>query len=458
MSLLRHCLTAITLLGVLVVAAPATAGAAAPDDPAAQWLPRSDGAAWVYAWSNSEFSPTPRREQYRVTARTDRSFRVNWDEIDLRPYEIASAGFADFTQTDAGLVNTNYESTQAPPQFPLLCATAVQCGNSLSSSLFLMFWGTRSPVIAEPLVKGTQWTAVGGADNDVASVNRYLGHERLTVPAFPAGIDTAKVESEITQAGALGDPFGSGLRTVWWAYGVGPVRIVFKHSGGETSTSELQSTTLAPLALPHDDNALPFTNASRATFRWRNTRHMRAWSRQRFAVADVLNNTARVDVTSLSGPLDVSGSYLYVSRLSGVRNLSATTRQTSSSADFPRLGPRGSGDSRNRFRTPYDLMNYGFNPIIPAYAKKGDAWRSSRDTRDWAEYGVVGISTVLGRRSVRTPAGRFKRTIAVRSTLRQPGFRFGSGTRTSWFQPGRGLVKLVFRHDDGSVTQVERIR
>jgi hypothetical protein len=57
---------------------------------------------------------------------------------------------------------------------------------------------------------------------------------------------------------------------------------------------------------------------------------------------------------------------------------------------------------------------------------------------------------------VRVPAGRF-RAVAVRSTLRQEGFRFGSGTRTSWFAPGKGLVKLVFRHRDGSVSTVERL-
>ena len=35
---------------------------------------------------------------------------------------------------------------------------------------------------------------------------------------------------------------------------------------------------------------------------------------------------------------------------------------------------------------------------------------------------------------------------------------FGSGTRTSYFQPGRGLVKLVFEHRDGSVSTVERLK
>ena len=135
-------IAALALLGC----APAAAQAAGVEDPGVQWLPRSDGAEWVYAWSNSTYSPTPRRERYRVTARRGTSFRVSWSEIDLRADESPAAGFADFNHTDAGLVNTNYQSTQAPPQFPLLCASATQCGNSLAGSYFLLFWGTRSPV------------------------------------------------------------------------------------------------------------------------------------------------------------------------------------------------------------------------------------------------------------------------------------------------------------------------
>jgi hypothetical protein len=41
--------------------------------------------------------------------------------------------------------------------------------------------------------------------------------------------------------------------------------------------------------------------------------------------------------------------------------------------------------------------------------------------------------------------------------LTQPGFKFGSGTRTMWFAPDVGLVKLVFKHGDGSVSTVELI-
>jgi hypothetical protein len=127
-------------------------------------------------------------------------------------------------------------------------------------------------------------------------------------------------------------------------------------------------------------------------------------------------------------------------------------------AKFPRLGPRGAGrEGRRHFFTPYDLMVFGFNPVVPVYASRGETWRSSRDGRDWRVFGVDGVSKVIGTRRVKTPAGRFN-AVVVQSRLRQRGFRFGSGRRTMWFAAGKGLVKLVFRHADGSVSKVERLR
>ena len=108
----------------------------------------------------------------------------------------------------------------------------------VAGTLSLLIWGTRSPVLAEPLVQGTHLELHGGGNErrDRART-ATCGREKVTVPAFPAGVTAAKVESVVTQAGALGDPFGSGLRTVWWVYGVGPVKIIFRHAGGETSES-----------------------------------------------------------------------------------------------------------------------------------------------------------------------------------------------------------------------------
>jgi hypothetical protein len=64
---------------------------------------------------------------------------------------------------------------------------------------------------------------------------------------------------------------------------------------------------------------------------------------------------------------------------------------------------------------------------------------------------------VLGVQRVEVPGGTFD-ALAVRSKLVQPGFEFGSGTRTSYFAPDKGLVKLVFRHADGSVSTVQLLK
>jgi hypothetical protein len=137
-----------------------------------------------------------------------------------------------------------------------------------------------------------------------------------------------------------------------------------------------------------------------------------------------------------------------VTLLSGTTN--AATR-----AKFPALGPRS---DRRHFFTPYDLMNFGFNPVVPIGAVKGTTWRSAREGRDWDLFRVSGVSKVIATATkVRTPAGRFRTTV-VRSKLVQRGHPFGSGTRTSYFAAGKGLVKLTFKHRDGSRSIVERER
>jgi len=442
---------------LLALAGPAWAGPL--DDTVDQWLPSSDGATWTYVWSDNSFAPTPTRERYTVDGRSGAAFRLGWTTSDLGNSDdsVSSAGTIDYIRTQAGLINTNWAATPPPSQFPILCANPSGCGNTVAGTHFMLIWGTRSPVLAEPLLRHTRWNSLGGANNDVASSNRYLGLDRIVVSAFPTGVTAAKVESQITQAGAVGDPYGSGVRTVWWVRGVGPVKIEFRHAGGEVSKTELVSTNLIPRQPPSDENYLPLNLGDTMTFRWSNNKHMPHPSKQRFTVSQVVNNTARVDVKNLSGPIAVAGSYVFASRVGGVTNLSTFTK-ASSGAKFPALGPRSQPrNERRRLVTPFDLMVFGFNPILKGYATKGDSWTVSRGSRDYKIFGVTGSSKVLGSRFVRTPAGRF-RALVVQSKLKQKGFAYGSGTRTEWFAPDKGLVKLVFRHADGSVSTVERLR
>ncbi len=444
-------------IGVFVVALSALALApAASADPS--WLPHPADATWTYQWSDTVYSPTPTKEKVTVKSQSGSSFTLAWttDGLGNPDGALTSSGSVSFQETNSGLVNTDWSSTPPPTSFPILCPSASSCGNALSSTLYNLIWGSRQPVLAEPLLHGATWTSTGGAANDVSSVSTDMGTDTISVPAFPSPVTATRVETRITQAGALGDPYGSGTRTIWWVYGVGPVKIEFDHAGGASApvtTAVLQSTNQAPVPAPPDDDYFPFVKGSTLSYRWTNTKHLSKPEVESFTLDALANNTARFKVSSVSGPIKVAGTYGYSKRLDGVTNLWGTTA-SATLLKFPPLGPRGApAAKRNHFATPFDLLNFGFNPILPAYPSVGATWSGAASGNDFSTYGVVGTTRILGFQTVTVPAGTY-RALAVRSTLAQPGFRYGSGTRTCWFVAGKGLVKLVFSHRDGSVSTV----
>ncbi len=454
----RWCPVRVRPLLVALLASLAFASPAAADS----WLPHPADATWIYEWTDSVYSPTPTREKVTVKEQRGSAFTLAWTSEEQGNSEDAvfSIGNVSFLETGGGLVVSDWQSNAPPVSFPTLCARASGCGNSLASTYYNVIWGSRSPLLAAPLVQGTAWAGTGGAGNDVASNSDYLGVERVSVPAFEQPVRAAKVRSEITQAGALGDPYGSGVRTVWWVWGVGPVKVLFEHAGGSdapVTTAVLRETNLVPKAPPPDANYFPFRKGLTTTYRWTNNRHLPRASVQRFTVDEVVNASARFTVKSLSGPIRVAGAYGFTSRLDGITNIWGSTR-AASLAKLPPLGPRSLPVARRRrFFTPFDLMTFGFNPLFPAYPGAGATWAGRASGRDFAVYGATGRATVVGLRTVKVRAGTF-RALGVRTTLKQAGFPFGSGTRTSWFAPGKGLVKLVFRHGDGSTSTVELIR
>jgi hypothetical protein len=444
------------LLGAAVAAATLVfAGPAAAAD---GWLPHPADATWEYVWTDSVYNTTPTKEKVTVKDQSGAAFTLAWttDKEDNPAAAPTSTGTVSFQETNSGLINTDWTSSPPPTTFPILCATLTNCGNSLASTYYNVIWGGRVPVLAEPLIKGASWTSTGAANNDVASSSDYLGMEPVSVPAFPAPVMAAKVRSEITQAGALGDPYGSGVRTIWWVYGVGPVKIVFEHAGGTNApvtTSVLQTTSLTPAPVPDDSAYFPLKKGLTGKYRWTNAKHLAQPEVEKITVDAVANGSAQLSVTSVSGPIKVQGAYGYTARLDGVTNIWGTTK-SATLAKMPPLGPAALPAAKRRhFVTPLDLMDFGFNPILPSYPRAGQSWSASRTGRDFDVYGVLGTSTVLGIQTVKVPAGTF-RAIAVRTVMKQPGFPFGSGTRTCWFAADRGLVKLVFKHADRSTSTV----
>ena len=447
-----------TALAAAILGAAILVPAAAADD----WLPHPKDATWTYQWTDSVYAPNPTIEKITVKDGADaKAYTLAWTtDGQSSPSGLNSSGTVSFQETTGGLDNTDWSSNPPPTTFPVLCSQLAGCNNSLASTYYQLIWGGRSPVLQEPLRVGDTWSSTGGAQGDVTSTSTYSGLESVTVPAFPNPVLAAKVRSEITQAGARGDPYGSGVRTVWWVYGVGPVKVEYEHTGGSDApitTSVLKSTTLTPKPPPADDNWFPLIKGTKLRYSWTNTKHLAKPVIEEFTIDDAVNDVARFSVKNISGPVRVAGSYIFVSRLDGLTNTSAFTK-AATTATFPPLGPSAlPAGQRRHFFTPFDLLTFGFNPVLKANPAAGDQWGSKNPSRDFSVFGVTGATRVVGVQSVTVKAGTFK-ALVVASSLQQPGFRFGSGTRTAWFAANKGLVKLVFRHGDGSVSTVELIQ
>jgi hypothetical protein len=425
-------------------------------------MPHPKQATWTYSWRDTAYNPTPTKEKVSVKEQKGDEFTLAWttDGLDNPADAAVGTGTVSFQETSAGLVNTNWASSPPPAMFPILCPQAASCGNSLASVFYNVIWGSRTPTLAEPLLERTSWSTTGGSQNDVGGSSDYLGAATVRVPAFAHPVRAAVVRTDLSQAGAIGDPYGSGVRTVWWVYGVGPVKLLFRHGGGAdapVTTAELLSTNLTPRDPPPDTNYFPLVAGLKGRFSWTNTRHFKGAEVQSFKIDQATNGSARISTSSVSGPIKMKGAYFYTLRADGFSNL-AGSASAASLVKLPPLGPKTLPQSKRRhFFTVFDLMDFGFNPILPPYAVAGTTWSARKDTRDFDVYGVSGTSRVIGVQKVTVPAGTFH-AVVVKTTLKQPGYPWGSGVRTSWFAPRRGLVKLVFQHGDGSVSQVVRTR
>jgi hypothetical protein len=448
------------VLAASFVVSLAGASVARADD----WLPHPNGGQWTYFWTDSKYNPHGTTEQLKVATQAATNgcgWQLAWTGDIQVPLSSTPGspvidqpdnGTVCFQDQNYGLENTDYSATPPPINEPLLCASGTGsggCSNSLGSAMFDAIWGSRNPVISEPLLQGTTWDGRGGGDGSVTSANRYIGMRLVKVPAFPKGVMAAAVQSDIALAGTLGDDYGSGIRTVYWVYGVGPVRIEFDHVDGSVTVVQLTSTNLHALPPRPDADYFPLRVGVKGTYEWTNDKHLRQPEIDQIAVDAAANRTGRVRVKSVSGPIRAVGEYLFSSRLDGLRTTFART-SAATLLQFPSLA------NGRHFFNPVDMMIFGFNPVLPDYGTPGTVWHSG-NRFDMKMFGVTGVTSIVGIRRVHVRAGTFN-ALEVRSSLRQPGHGYGSGTRLMWFAPGRGLVKLVFHHRDGSTSVVQLIK
>ena len=125
-------------------------------------------------------------------------------------------------------------------------------------------------------------------------------------------------------------------------------------------------------------------------------------------VDQVVERDRAVQVKSVSGPIKVAGAYGSRRALDGVTNVWTTTK-AASLAKLPPLGPSALPvDKRRHFFTPFDLMMFGFNPVLPAYPVAGRRRGGRNRGRDFPVLRRQRQSQIVGVQTVKVPAGTFK--------------------------------------------------
>ena len=180
----------------------------------------------------------------------------------------------------------------------------------------------------------------------------------------------------------------------------------------------------------------------KGTYRWTNTKHFKKPEVEKFTIDQAANGTAIAKyVKSVSGPMKVAGAYGFTTRLDGLTSVSGATQRRLAREVPAARAELLPANKRRHFFTPFDLMTYGFGPVLPAYPTAGTTWSSESPSRDFSVYGVTAARRRSSASAGEGPGGDVRRARHPQHA-QAAGFPFGSGTRTMWFAPGKGLVKL----------------
>jgi hypothetical protein len=280
------------------------------------FLPHPSGATWTYHWTDDKYNPRGTTEAVSVDTKDPATcgWQLQWTGDILVPLGSGSGsrspvidqpdnGTVCFQDQSNGLVNTNWSGSAPPINEPPLCASGPsQCPNSLGSVMYNVIWGSRAPTLSEPLLQGTTWNSTGGGDGSVTSTNQYIGLQRVVVPAYPHGVSAAVVRSQIALAGTPGDDYGSGVRTIWWVAGVGPVKLVFDHVDGSVTDVALTATNLVASPPRSDVNYFPLRSGMSGTYKWTNSKHLARPEIEKISIPAAASQSARITASSRCAP------------------------------------------------------------------------------------------------------------------------------------------------------------
>ena len=423
------------------------------------WFPHPADATWtLQVVQNSVYATTPTTEKVTVKSQKSPTFVLAWTTDGRKQLHRRDhlERHDDLRGSRPGHLRRLVEHA-APGHVPALLRFRHELRELDGKHTIFPDLGL-AEAAASGAAQSSTWTSTGGATRTTCQkAPHFPWRAQNHGPRLPRARRGRWGTDADRQAGAQGDPYGSGTRTVWWSLRRRPLMITFQHAGRRQSARDdvdpaEHEPQAAATAWRH--RLLPLHEGLKLTYSWTNTETPAHTRGQTFTVDAVVNNTRPFSRYRTSPARYGQEDRRLSKRASGVTDLWGTT-SSATLLKFPPLGPaRSSGlNQQNHFVTPFDLPNFGFQPGPPPHTRpRARKWSSEPVEQRLLDLRRHRHRNRDRRQTAKVPVSSFQ-ALVVRSTLKQPGFPYGTGTRC-WFAPAEGLVKLVFAHGDGSVSTV----
>ena len=294
-----------------------------------------------------------------------------------------------------------------------------------------------------PLTVGRNWEQIGL--HGLLAQIRVEGCESVEIAlgTFPNCL-MHKTFLKDAEGAELESGVMNGTRYLWFAKGVGLVKMRYEHANGIITEAELTA-----LNVPSEsDDYFPMNSGNTWTYKWQNNYFDETF------VADVQIEEMDEELYLTAESTTANGKELGDTKILITKTDTLLTLQERGSSSQGYLNPRQNSpiDRRVLFHNVASLNLFPY-PLTAGktWAQTGAWWGSqARVTIEPSEEVTVSAGTFsmcLKHKTVITDASAPAQSEGVTAVI--------NGTRYLWFAKGVGLVKMRYEHADGSLTEAE---
>ena len=193
------------------------------------YFPLNAGDKWIYTWSNDTYHPDLITEMIQVNEKSGSSYTLG------AHHDQADGQFWIYEQAD-GLGWSGW-STQGGPSFPL------------PMYMLLYYAYVPNDFLMQPLSQGKSWLGYGRTESSLPNHEGLSAVTSVTETVMvAAGIFTDVMHVHTVISGT--NDYLSGERDMWFAPGVGLIKLVYNHDDGAVTTAELYTRLHTHVFLP----------------------------------------------------------------------------------------------------------------------------------------------------------------------------------------------------------------